>query len=139
MHRTLYVSSATSLRRAKQKKSTKILISWQELKNQVLSFLFIDSFQVYKKPNVDCSRRKPFIGEKKQNIGFRCRSPSQTALIFNLKLANINFPRVRKRSWMEKFGHFPRTEKFFPSTRSLFLDNREAGRTEIILKMRDKI
>ena len=38
---------------------------------------------------------------------------SQTALIFNLKFANINFPRVRKRSRMEKFGHFPRTEKFF--------------------------
>ena len=38
---------------------------------------------------------------------------SQTALIFNLKSANINFPRVRKRSRMEKFGHFPRTEKFF--------------------------
>ena len=27
-----------------QEKSTKILISWQELKNQFLSFLFIDSF-----------------------------------------------------------------------------------------------
>ena len=39
---------------------------------------------------------------------------SQTALIFNLKFANINFPRVHKRSWMEKFGHFPRTEKFLP-------------------------
>ena len=31
---------------------------------------------------------------------------SQTALIFNLKFANINFPRVRKRSRMEKFGPF---------------------------------
>ena len=32
---------------------------------------------------------------------------SQTALILNLKFANINFPRVRKRGRMEKFGHFP--------------------------------
>ena len=40
-------------------------------------------------------------------------SESQTALIFNLKFANINFPRDRKQNWMDKFGHFPRTEKFF--------------------------
>ena len=40
-------------------------------------------------------------------------SESQTALIFNLQFANINFPRVRKRSGMEKFGLFPWTEKFF--------------------------
>ena len=40
-------------------------------------------------------------------------SESQTALIFNMKFANINFPRGRKRSRMEKFGHFPRTEKLF--------------------------
>ena len=33
-------------------------------------------------------------------------SESQTALILNLKFANINFPRVRKRSCMEKLGHF---------------------------------
>ena len=33
-------------------------------------------------------------------------SESQTALIFNLKFANINFPRVRKKSHMEKFEHF---------------------------------
>ena len=32
---------------------------------------------------------------------------SQTTLIFNLKFANINFPRVCKRSHMEKFGQFP--------------------------------
>ena len=38
---------------------------------------------------------------------------SQTALICNLKFAKINFPRVRKRSRMEKFGPFPYTEKFF--------------------------
>ena len=37
-------------------------------------------------------------------------SESQTALIFNLKFANINFPRVRKRSRMEKFELFRRTE-----------------------------
>ena len=34
-------------------------------------------------------------------------SESQTALIFNLIFANINFPRVRERIRMEKFGHFP--------------------------------
>ena len=37
-------------------------------------------------------------------------SESQTALVFNLKFASINFPRVRKRSRMEKFGPFPWTE-----------------------------
>ena len=40
-------------------------------------------------------------------------SKSLTALIFNLKFANINFPRVRKQSRMEIFGHFPLTEKLF--------------------------
>ena len=54
-------------------------------------------------------------------------SESQTALIFNLNFANINFPRVRKRSRMEKFGHFPQTDKFFQG-------NSEARRTEIIQK-----
>ena len=34
-------------------------------------------------------------------------SETQTALIFNLKFTNINNPRVRKRSRMEKFGLFP--------------------------------
>ena len=37
-------------------------------------------------------------------------SESQTALIFNLKFANINNPRgprARKRSGMEKSGLFP--------------------------------
>ena len=38
-------------------------------------------------------------------------SESQAAQIFNMKFANVNFPRVRKRSRMEKFEHFP--EKFF--------------------------
>ena len=61
-------------------------------------------------------------------------SESQTALIFNLKFANINFPRVRKRSRMEKFGHFARTEKFFTSTRIYFQGNSEARRTKIIQK-----
>ena len=40
-------------------------------------------------------------------------SESQTARIFNLKFAKINFPRVRKRSRMKKFGHFPLTERLF--------------------------
>ena len=34
-------------------------------------------------------------------------SEFQTALIFNLKFANMNFSRVRKRSRMENFGLFP--------------------------------
>ena len=33
-------------------------------------------------------------------------SESQTALIFSLKFANINFPRVRQRNRMEKFVFF---------------------------------
>ena len=37
-----------------KEKSTKLLISWQDLENQFLSFLFIDSFLVDKKPEVDC-------------------------------------------------------------------------------------
>ena len=49
--------------------------------------LSIDSFLVDKKPNVDCSRQKPFI------CGFRCRN-LRLPLIFYLKFANINFPRV---------------------------------------------
>ena len=61
-------------------------------------------------------------------------SESQTALIFNLKFANINFPRVRKGSRMEKFGHFPRPENSFSSTRRYFQGNSEARRTEIIQK-----
>ena len=85
-------------------KSTKILISWQELKNQFLNFLFIESFQVNKKPNGDCSHHKPFICQKNQKISFQCWS-LQTALIFNLKFANINFPCICKRSHMVKFGH----------------------------------
>ena len=56
-------------------------------------------------------------------------SESQTTLIFNLEFANINFPCVRKRSSMEKFGHLPLTEKF-SGKRS------EARRTEIIQKWR---
>ena len=61
-------------------------------------------------------------------------SESQTALIFNLTFANINFPRVRKRSRMEKFGLFPWTEKFFSTTKRYFQGNSEARRTEITQK-----
>ena len=57
---------------------------------------------------------------------------SETALILNLKFANINFPRVRKRSWMENLDTFHEQKNSFPSIRRYFLDNREAGRTEII-------
>ena len=61
-------------------------------------------------------------------------SESQTALIFNLKFANINFPRVRKRSRlrMEKLGLFPGPENSFSSTQRYFQGNSEARRTEII-------
>ena len=61
-------------------------------------------------------------------------SESQTALIFNLIFANINFPRVRKRSHMEKFGHFQWTENSSSSTKRHFQGNSEARRTEIIKK-----
>ena len=61
-------------------------------------------------------------------------SESQTALIFNPKFANINFPRVRKQSLMEKFGHFALTENSFSSTKRYFQGNSEARRTEIIQK-----
>ena len=57
-------------------------------------------------------------------------SESQTALIFNLKFANINFPRVRKRSRMEKFGQ----RNSFSSAKRYFQGNGEARRTEIIEK-----
>ena len=85
-----------------QEKSTKILISWQELKNQFLSFFC----------SLDCSRQKLYICEKNYKIGFRCRS-LRLPLLFTLKFANINFPCVCKRSRMEEFEHFPWTEKFF--------------------------
>ena len=61
-------------------------------------------------------------------------SESETTLVFNLKFANINFPRVRKRSRMEKFEHLPWTENSFSSTRKHFQGNSEARRTEIIEK-----
>ena len=41
------------------------------------------------------------------------RSESQNGLIFNLKVANINFPWVLKWSWVEKFGQFPSAEQLF--------------------------
>ena len=40
-------------------------------------------------------------------------SKSQNGLIFNMKFANINFPRVRKQRRTEKFRHFPSTELLF--------------------------
>ena len=61
---------------------------------------------------------------------------SQTALIFNLKFTNINFPRVRKRSRMEKFGHFLWSEKLFSFTKRYFQGNSDTRHTEIIQKWR---
>ena len=61
----MFYCHCKSFKSDSQEKSTKILISWQELKNQLfLSFLSTDSFKVDKKSNVDCSRQKPFICEK---------------------------------------------------------------------------
>ena len=66
-------------------------------------------------------------------------SESQTALIFNLKFANINFPCAHKWSRMEKFGPFPWTEKFFFFHFfffHFFQDNSKARRTVLIQKWR---
>ena len=63
-------------------------------------------------------------------------SESQTVLNFNLKFANINFPRIRKRGRMEKFGHFQWTETYSSSTKRYFQGNSEAHLTEIIKKWR---
>ena len=64
-------------------------------------------------------------------------SESQTALIFNLKFANINFSRVtaNEAAW-RNLDTFHWTEKFFFSTERYFQGNsdREAHRTEIIQK-----
>ena len=64
-------------------------------------------------------------------------SESQTALIFNLKFANINFSRVtaNEAAW-RNLDTFHWTEKFFFSTERYFQSNsdREAHRTEIIQK-----
>ena len=61
-------------------------------------------------------------------------SSPQTALVFNLKFANINFPRVRKQSCMEKFDTFHEQKNSFSSTKRYFQGNSEARRTEIIKK-----
>ena len=64
------------------------------VKKKTISFIFLsmDTFQADKKPDVDCSRQKPFVCERDQFS----MSESQTALIFNLKFSNINFPRICK-------------------------------------------
>ena len=72
-----------------QEKSSKILISWQELKKKTKLFA-----------------PKAFYWCEKLEDRFSM-SESQTALIINLKFANINLTRVRKGSRMEKLGHFP--------------------------------
>ena len=61
-------------------------------------------------------------------------SESQTAQIFNLKFASINFPRVRKRSRMEKLDTFNEQKNYSSSTRRYFQGNSEARSTEIIKK-----
>ena len=72
-----------------QEKSTKILISWQELKKKIKLL-----------------PPKAFYWCEKLEDRFSM-SQSQTVLIINLKFANINLTRVRKGSRMEKLGHFP--------------------------------
>ena len=64
-------------------------------------------------------------------------SSPQTALVFNLRFANINFPRVRKQSRMEKFDTFHEQKNSFSSLKRYFQGDSEARRTEIIKKMRD--
>ena len=59
---------------------------------------------------------------------------SKTALIFNLKFANINFPCVRKWSRMDKLDSFHEHKNHFSFTRRYFQDNSEAPKTEIIQK-----
>ena len=61
-------------------------------------------------------------------------SESRTALIFNLKFANISFPRVRKRGHVEILDTFHEQKNSFSSTRTHFQGNSKARRTEIIQK-----
>ena len=53
---------------------------------------------------------------------------------------NLNFvARVEKSiSFIRNLDTFHEQKNSFPSTRRYFLDSREAGRTEIILKIRDR-
>ena len=60
-------------------------------------------------------------------------SDSQTALIFNLKFANINFPRVRKLSVWRNLDTFHEQKNSSSSTRTYFQGNSEA-KLEIIQK-----
>ena len=53
---------------------------------------------------------------------------AQTTLIFNLKFANINFPRVRLDTFHEQKDSFSSTKRYFQG-------KSEARRTEIIKKM----
>ena len=61
-------------------------------------------------------------------------SESQTALIFNLIFASINFPPVRKESAWRNLDTFHGQENSFPSTRRYFQGNSKARRTEIMQK-----
>ena len=61
-------------------------------------------------------------------------SESQTALIFNLIFANINFARVRNESAWRNLDTFHGQKNSFSSTRRYFQGNSEARRTEIIQK-----
>ena len=75
-------------------------LSSKSWKIDLVHFLYIDSFYVDKKADVNFFRQKPSICE--ENL----RSESHNGFkFFNLKFANINFPRVRKQSHTEKFGH----------------------------------
>ena len=61
-------------------------------------------------------------------------SQSQTALIFNLKFANINLPRVANETARRNLDTFHEQKNSFFSTKRYFQGNGEARRTEIIQK-----
>ena len=59
-------------------------------------------------------------------------SESRIALVFNLKFANIDFPKLHGAEiWSDTFHE---QKKSFSSTRIYSLGNREAPRSEIIKK-----
>ena len=61
-------------------------------------------------------------------------SESQTALIFNLTFANINFHAFAIEAGWRNLDTFHEQKNYFSSTRGYFQGNSEAHRTEIIQK-----
>ena len=100
--------------------------SWKEWRISRRSYI-CDS-QVYRKVSCPVAITVKVLALLRDSGGIL----SLTSLIFNLKFANLNFPRVRKQSRMEKFGHIPWTEKIFSLTRRYFQGNGETIPTEMI-------